>query len=66
MATKKLPKIDLDGCIGCSACISACPVSVLEMDGDKAKLVKPAECTSCAACVDSCPVTAIAMEDRDV
>ena len=65
MPKKSLPKIDLDGFIGCSACISACPASVLEMDGDKAKLANAAGCTSCAACVDSCPVTAIAMEDRD-
>lgn len=65
MAKKSLPKIDLDTCIGCSACVSACPASVLDMDGDKAKLKDAAGCTSCAACVDSCPVSAIAMEERE-
>jgi electron transfer flavoprotein alpha subunit len=66
MPKKSLPKIDLDTCIGCSACVSACPAGVLEMDGDKAKLKDAAGCTSCGACVDSCPVTAIAMEDRNI
>lgn len=66
MAKKKLPQIDLDTCIGCSACVSACPVNALDMDGDKAKLVKPGDCTSCGACVDSCPVSAITMAEKDV
>jgi len=66
MAKKKLPQIDRDACIGCSACVSACPVSALDMDGDKAKLVKPVECTSCGACVDSCPVSAISMAEKDI
>jgi len=65
MPTKKLPKIDLDACIGCGACVSACPVNVLDMPSDKAKVAKPADCTSCAACVDACPVSAIVMEDQN-
>ena len=26
--------IDRDTCIGCSACVGACPVSALSMDGE--------------------------------
>lgn len=59
---KKLPNIDVDACIGCSACVSACPTSVLDMEGEKAKVVKPDACTECGACVDACPVSCIAMK----
>ena len=59
---KKLPNIDLDACIGCSACVSACPTSVLDMDGDKVKVVKPEACTECGACVDACPVSCITLK----
>ena len=59
---KKLPVIDADACIGCGACVSACPVNVLDMDGDKAKVAKPDACTECGACVDACPVSCIALK----
>lgn len=55
----KLPKIDAGTCIGCSACISACPNSVLDMADSKAKVTNAKDCTSCAACVSACPVEAI-------
>jgi ferredoxin len=59
---KKLPHIDVDACIGCGACVSACPVNVLDMDGDKAKVAKPDACTECGACVDACPVSCITLK----
>lgn len=59
MAKGKIPKIDADACIGCSACISACPANVLELVEGKAKVANPKACTSCGACVSACPVEAI-------
>ena len=67
MPKKKLPKIDLDACVGCEACVSACPESVLEMNNDSKAVLKDAnKCNSCGTCADSCPSEAIKMEDQDV
>jgi len=51
-------KIDKDACIGCGACVGVCPVSALEMEGDKA-VVDAATCIDCGGCVSTCPVQAI-------
>jgi electron transfer flavoprotein alpha subunit len=65
MPKKVYPKIDVDACIGCGACVSACPVSVLDMPSDKAVVVKAEACTECGACVDACPVSAIVLTEQD-
>ncbi len=49
--------LDKDQCIGCSACVSACPFGAIVMEGDKAVITDA--CTVCGACVDVCAVTAI-------
>ncbi len=47
-------------CIGCSACLDACPFGAIEMKGDKAVINE--KCTLCQACITACPVDAIVME----
>ncbi|SMC75536.1 electron transfer flavoprotein subunit alpha [Sporomusa malonica] len=49
--------LDKEQCIGCSACVSACPFGAIVMEGDKAVITDA--CTVCGACVDVCAVTAI-------
>ena len=51
--------IDKDTCVGCEACVSACPVDGLFMDDDKAAVND--ECIDCGTCVDACPVEAITL-----
>ena len=51
--------INKDKCVGCQACIKACPFAALSMDGKLA--VVGDSCTFCGACVTSCKFNAIAM-----
>lgn len=48
-------------CVGCGACIDACPQQAIKMDGDVA-VVDPALCVDCEACVSACPNNAIVMK----
>ena len=49
--------VDKEQCIGCSACVGACPFGAIVMEDDKAVITDA--CTVCGACIDVCPVTAI-------
>ena len=59
------PVIDQKTCIGCGACIKACPEmpqhTVLGLIGGKADLVAPTECIGHGACRTACPVDAITL-----
>lgn len=50
-------------CIGCGACLPACPYGALEMKDDKA--VVNDSCTFCGSCVELCPVEAILLEKKE-
>ncbi|MBP2636693.1 MAG: carE 1 [Firmicutes bacterium] len=54
--------VNKEECIGCSACISACPFGAMVMEADKACITDA--CTVCGACVDTCPVNAITKESE--
>lgn len=48
-----------DWCIGCGACVNACPNGALEIQGGKATVVSRDECVFCGYCGASCPEFAI-------
>jgi thioredoxin reductase len=65
------PVVDLSRCLGCGACVRACPEEgVLELVHGQAMVVAGARCVGHAACERSCPVSAITVtlgdtSDRD-
>ncbi|MBF0340209.1 MAG: electron transport complex subunit RsxB [Magnetococcales bacterium] len=48
-------------CIGCTACIKACPVDAIVGANKQSHTVVTEMCTDCEACVEPCPVDCIDM-----
>lgn len=57
-------EIDTDKCQGCGECVDNCPASILEMDGDKAKVAGDLEdCLGCETCVSVCSNEAVTVSE---
>jgi len=59
------PLIDPNRCVGCAACVNACPEMpghrVLGLVHGKASLIGPTDCIGHGACLQACPVDAITL-----
>jgi thioredoxin reductase/ferredoxin len=59
------PVIDPNRCLGCGACVAACPEQpghqVLGLIDGKAQLINPTECIGHGACKAACPMDAITL-----
>jgi thioredoxin reductase len=61
------PKIDLANCIGCGACVRACPEDgVLALAYGQAVVVHGARCVGHGLCAAACPTNAIALTLGDL
>lgn len=50
--------IDQEKCVGCGACVAACPWKMPRIDAETRKSTK---CIGCGACVAGCPTSALRM-----
>lgn len=56
------PVIDPALCLGCAACVKACPEkSILGIIDGKARLIEPSHCVGHGACAAACPTDAISL-----
>jgi len=48
-----------DKCIGCTACVKACPAAAISGEGKKAHAIDRNKCIKCGACINKCKFNAI-------
>lgn len=52
---RRLPVIDAQHCLGCEACVDACPHDVLEVERFVAVVARPDACCGLVLCAERCP-----------
>jgi NAD-dependent dihydropyrimidine dehydrogenase PreA subunit len=61
-----IPAITIDDCTGCYACVDACELQCLAIEGGVAVVSAPERCDQHEHCIESCPTNAMRMEMQAV
>jgi thioredoxin reductase/NAD-dependent dihydropyrimidine dehydrogenase PreA subunit len=61
----RLPQINTSTCIGCHACVDACPYDVLEVHAYVAQVVRPDDCCGLTLCEQRCPNGSLVITDGE-
>ena len=60
---QRLPVVNTATCIGCYACVDACPYDVLTIERYVAKVVRPDDCCGLTLCEQRCPNGSLVVTD---
>lgn len=61
----RLPQIDTNTCLGCYACVDACPYDVLEIERYVAVVARPEACCGLVLCEQRCPNGSLVVTEGD-
>lgn len=62
---RRLPVVNTATCIGCYACVDACPYDVLTVERYVAKVVRADDCCGLTLCEQRCPNGSLVITDGD-
>ena len=57
-------KINKDKCIGCGACVGACPTGSVKIEEDNKAVIDQETCEQCGQCKEACAFDAIDKTDE--
>lgn len=61
----RLPRIDATSCLGCQACVDACPFEVLDVEKHLAVVARPDACCGVGTCEAVCPNGSLRLVEHD-
>ncbi len=64
-ARVRLPQINTSTCLGCYACVDACPYDVLEIERYVAVVARPEACCGLTLCEQRCPNGSLVITDGE-